>query len=96
MSIILFMIIARDLSEVKGIESSLRYHSHAGKLCVSCKQCCISAFYLAYKVSVIYYLLFIGFFTVNETTNSNMYFWFFPAKVSVFCIGFNNSLCELG
>jgi len=25
---------------------------------------------------------FVGFFTVNETTNSNMYFWFFPAKVS--------------
>ena len=24
--------IARDLSEVKGIDSSLRYHSHAGKL----------------------------------------------------------------
>ena len=23
-----------------------------------------------------------GFFTVNETLNSNMYFWFFPAKVS--------------
>jgi len=22
-----------------------------------------------------------GFFTVNETTNSNMYFWFFPARV---------------
>ncbi|XP_065897205.1 probable serine carboxypeptidase CPVL isoform X2 [Dysidea avara] len=44
------LIATRDLSEVKGIESSLRYHSHA------------------------------GFFTVNETTNSNMYFWFFPAK----------------
>ncbi|XP_065897203.1 probable serine carboxypeptidase CPVL [Dysidea avara] len=41
---------ARDLSEVKGIHSSLHYSSHA------------------------------GFFTVNETTNSNMYFWFFPAK----------------
>jgi len=25
-----------------------------------------------------------GYFTVNETYNSNMFFWFFPAKVMVY------------
>jgi vitellogenic carboxypeptidase-like protein len=24
-----------------------------------------------------------GFFTVNKTTNSNMFFWFFPAQVRI-------------
>ena len=26
---------------------------------------------------------FSGFLTVNETTNSNMFFWYFPSEVSV-------------
>ena len=29
-------------------------------------------------------IIFAGFFTVNATSDSNMYFWFFPAQVFVF------------
>jgi len=70
----IYVFTARDLSEVKGIDSSLRYHSHAGELSIDSVKCwCASVFIVMH---------FVGFFTVNETTNSNMYFWFFPAKVS--------------
>ena len=49
---------------------------------------------VSYYMSCVWCLLscFVtGFFTVNETFNSNMYFWFFPAKVSyriVYVAGF--------
>ncbi len=34
------------------------------------------------KVNLLGDTSYAGFFTVNETFSSNMYFWFFPAQVS--------------